>query len=249
MKLPPVVGHRGAMGHAPENTIASFGKAAELGVPWVEFDVMLSRDGKAVVIHDQDVRRTTDGTGKIADMDLAEIQGLDAGGWFAEEFAGERIPSLVQAITALADLGLGANVEIKPAKGYEKQTGGMVAGLLRESWPDNLPPPLISSFSVQALAAARTIAPDIERALLVDRIRGDWRERLSKLECPAIHTVARSLSAGMAHEVRSAGYALRCFTVNSAAEAAKFYAMGVETVFSDYPERIEPALRTSPVSG
>ncbi len=240
IKLPPVVGHRGAMGHAPENTVASFAKAAALGVRWVEFDVMLSRDGKAVVIHDEDVRRTTNGTGRIPRMDLDEILGLDAGSWFAGEFAGERIPTLAQTMTVLGDLGLGANVEIKPASGYEKQTGSVVAGMLNDDWPGNLPPPLISSFDVQALSAARATAPDIGRALLVRSISGDWRERLDKLECPAIHAAVGSLTGDLADEVLTAGYALRCFTVNSAEKAAELYAMGVETVFSDYPERMEP---------
>lgn len=240
MRLPPVIGHRGAMGHAPENTVASFIKACELGARWVEFDVMLSRDGEVVVIHDQDVERTTNGTGKVASMDLAEIQSLDAGGWFAEKFAGERIPTLAQALSVLAKLGLGANVEIKPSKGCEDRTGRVVAALLSKFRAANSLPALISSFSLESLAAARKAAPDIGRALILGRVRGSWRKKMSELECSALHTGAKSLTPELAHKVLDAGYALRCFTVNSGSEAAKLYAMGVEAVFSDYPERIKP---------
>ncbi|MBZ0251997.1 MAG: hypothetical protein K8I02_01540, partial [Candidatus Methylomirabilis sp.] len=88
------IAHRGASGECPENTLAAFGRALEIGVDMVEFDVHLSRDGVPVVIHDDDVRRTTDGRGLVKDLTLAELRRLDAGGWKDARFAGERIPTL-----------------------------------------------------------------------------------------------------------------------------------------------------------
>jgi glycerophosphoryl diester phosphodiesterase len=80
-----VVGHRGAMGHCPENTLASFERGLELGADWIELDVHLSRDGALVVIHDETVDRTTNGHGAVRDHTLAELEALDAGGWFGPE--------------------------------------------------------------------------------------------------------------------------------------------------------------------
>ena len=110
--MPKVCGHRGAAGHAPENTLASIKKAASLGVRWVEFDTKLTADGVAVLFHDDDLGRTTDGAGLMAETSLADVRCLDAGSWFGEEFQGEGVPTLEDAIRELSALGLGANVEI-----------------------------------------------------------------------------------------------------------------------------------------
>src|SRR5206468_3954889 len=91
--LPRIVGHRGLLRHAPENTLTGFGACADLRLGF-EFDVRRSRDGHLVVMHDADVKRTTDGKGKVADFTLAELRKLDAGRRFAPEFAGQRVPSL-----------------------------------------------------------------------------------------------------------------------------------------------------------
>src|SRR5215471_15400951 len=95
---PYVIGHRGAMGHAPENTFASFRKGFELGAPLLELDVHLSADGQLVVIHDETVDRTTNGSGRVADMSTAEIRRLDAGSWFGCAFAGEPVPMLSEVL-------------------------------------------------------------------------------------------------------------------------------------------------------
>src|SRR5258708_6429242 len=117
--LPRVIGHRGACGLAPENTVASFRKAAELGVRWVEFDVHLSADGIPVVIHDDTVNRTTTGRGAVASLSLIELQALDAGTWFEPRFQGEYVPTLEAIVTLLGKLGLGAVVEINPSPATE----------------------------------------------------------------------------------------------------------------------------------
>jgi len=93
-----VIGHRGASGHAPENTLAAFKKAAALGATFVETDLHLSRDAHFVAIHDATVNRTTNGQGAVHDMTLAELRRLDAGSWFGSEFGGERIPMLEELL-------------------------------------------------------------------------------------------------------------------------------------------------------
>ena len=99
--LAPVIGHRGAAKRAPENTLAGLRRAHELGAAWVEFDVMLSGDGVPILIHDETLERTTDGHGAVPDHGLAAIRELDAGAWFAPAYAGERVPTLEEAIDLL----------------------------------------------------------------------------------------------------------------------------------------------------
>src|SRR5215471_12590471 len=93
-----VVGHRGAMGYCPENTLASFERGLELGADWIELDVHLSRDGQLIVIHDETLDRTTSGHGLVRDHTLAELKRLDAGAWFGAEYAGQRIPTLDEVL-------------------------------------------------------------------------------------------------------------------------------------------------------
>ena len=238
VSIPRVFGHRGAAGHAPENTLSSLKKAAALGARWVEFDTKLTADGAVVMFHDDELERTTDGRGSMADTTLAELQALDAGLWFDEAYRGERVPTLGEAIAQLSVLGLGANVEIKPSPGREVETARAVAEALRAEWPESLPAPLVSSFNIGVLEAVRDAAPDLARALLVFKIPGDWQARLEDLGCAALHGQAKHLKAAKVAAVRAEGYALRAFTVNERAEADKLFGWGVDAVISDYPDRL-----------
>jgi glycerophosphoryl diester phosphodiesterase len=109
-----IIAHRGASEKAPENTLAAFRLAKEMGANWFEFDCQMSADGHVVVIHDDTVDRTTSGTGAVASLMLDELKALDAGAWHDPKFAGERIPTLAEAL-ALADEATGIYIEIKGA--------------------------------------------------------------------------------------------------------------------------------------
>ncbi len=236
--VPAVIGHRGAAGHAPENTLASIRAAAALGVRWVEFDTKLSRDGDVILFHDDTLERTTDGRGAIADADLAQLRGLDAGGWFGPAFAGEPVPTLAEALTVLEELGLGAVVEIKASPGLEAETGRAVARMLTAGWPAALPRPLISSFKIESLIAARDVVPELPRALNVLDVLPGWRDRLRTAECVALHCLHDRLGRRRVAAARDAGYAVRCFTVNRPKRAETLFNWGVETVITDFPERL-----------
>lgn len=238
LALPRVIGHRGAAGHAPENTLASLRRAAELGARWVEFDVALTREGEPVLLHDETVDRTTSGKGKLAAMSLGELQQLDAGAWHSEAMAGERVPTLMEAIALLQSLGLGANIEIKPTPGREAETGAVVAKRVAAAWPSSLPPPLFSSFNSEALAAARDAAPAIARGYLSSRLSRGWQKEAAALGCVSIHCNHRPLDRKTASEVRQAGYLLLAYTVNDAARGRQLFEWGVEAVFTDYPDRL-----------
>ena len=125
-----MIGHRGAAGAAPENTLASIRKAREFGATWIEFDVKLTKDGHAILFHDDCLERTTDGRGTVAATTLAQIRRLDAGGWFGPAFRGEPVPTLEQALALCAELGLGINVEIKPCAKREVETAQVTVSTL-----------------------------------------------------------------------------------------------------------------------
>lgn len=242
--LPLIIGHRGAAATAPENTAAGFRQAAALGVRWVEFDVRLSSDGYVVLLHDDTVDRTTDGHGEARSMSFAEFRQLDAGSWFGPAFRGEHVPSLDETIALLGELGLGAVVELKPAKGQERATGEAATVLLTERWPAHLPAPIVSSFAPEALAAARAAAPGLARALLVDAVPDDWRERVAALGCTMLHADHRRLEPDLVAAALAAGVPVFAYTVNDAARAAMLAAWGVAGLFSDRPERLAAAFRS-----
>ncbi len=237
-RLPPVMGHRCARGHAPENTLAGLRKAAGLGVRWVEFDVKLTADGELILFHDNTLERTTGGSGPVAKATLAEIRALDAGRWFSPDFSGEAVPTLDQAMAFLATRGMGANVEIKASPGREAETGAAVARALSEKWMAGPVAPFLSSFSAESLIAAREAAPRIPRGLLTRQFPRDWAARLERLGCASFHVLDRRLNEARVRAIRSHGYRVLAFTVNDAGRAATLLGWGVESIITDYPERI-----------
>ena len=238
--LPPVIGHRGAAGHAPENTLAGLRKARDLGVGCVEFDVMLSADGTPFLFHDETLDRTTDGTGPLAGRRWDDIRSLDAGSWFGPGFAGEPVPSLHQALAVLGSLDLSANVELKPLPDQEAMTGVITAKTLQENWPANLPAPVLSSFSETALVAAGEQAPEFPRSLLVWEFPDDWKTRAETVGATAVHASRKHLTEAQAREVVGSGWSLRVYTVNESHEATRFFGWGAESLFTDFPDRITP---------
>jgi len=238
LDLPSVIGHRGAAALAPENTLAGFRAATAAGARWVEFDVKLSADGVAVLMHDDTLDRTTDGHGAVAAAPASAIAALDAGGWFGDAFRGERVPTLVEAIAELARLGLGANIEIKPCPGRAEATARAVAAVVAAHWPDSLPAPLLSSFETASLAAAREHAPGLPRGLLLKRLSRDWRDLAVSLDCVSVNLGRRQASASGIAAVLASGLQLVIWTVNEAVEAARLLAAGASAIITDRPDAL-----------
>jgi glycerophosphoryl diester phosphodiesterase len=236
--LPSVIGHRGAAACAPENTLAGLRKAKELDCCWVEFDIRLTADSQLIMLHDERLERTTDGRGKAGMMTLDGVRRYDAGYRFGEDYRGERIPTLAEAIGVLSELGIGANIELKAARGRATEIGEATAALLSRMWPRDLPSPLISSFLPEALSALRTCDPTIARGLLFRAVPGNWRIRVERLGCATIHADHHRLHPALVAEIREAGYALLAYTVNDPARARTLLGWGVTSVFSDIPHII-----------
>lgn len=236
--LPPVIAHRGASIAAPENTLAAFQRAADLGARAVEFDVKLSADGVPVVIHDDTVDRTTNATGTVVAFTAAALAALDAGSWFDPAFAGQGVPTLAATLALLAAAGLTYNLELKPDAGADAGTTTTAAALAvaTDQWPASLQPPVISSFDTAALQQARAAAPAWPRALLVrDGSPDHWLAEAARLHCVAIHANQRLLDDAAIAAVTDAGFALGAFTVNTPSHARTLWARGVAYIFTGDP--------------
>ena len=207
--------------------------ASQNGCLGVEFDVMLSGDAVPVLIHDETLDRTTNGKGNVADTAWQQLATLDAGRWFSVAFEGEPLPSYAAAARLCIDLELWANVEIKPAAGSERETGRLVASVSEQLWRQAPVAPLLSSFSTEALEAAARATPGLARGLLVDAIPPNWREILTRLDCVSLHCECRHLSLRQVRDVKNAGYALVCYTVNDPEKALELFGWGVDAIITD----------------
>ena len=231
--LPRWFAHRGGGSLAPENTLAGIRLAARLGFRAVEFDVMLSGDGTPVLIHDETLERTSNGVGRVCDTPDAVLFALDAG-------QGERIPRFTEAAALCRELGLLANVEIKPSSGQEIETAECVAKLCVELWRGATVPPLISSFSKVALEIARDMAPAIARGVLFESVPTDWLLEIHRLQAFSLHCDADTLPNDVLAEAQAKAVPVLCYTVNAENRAKTLFAQGVSALFTDRLDLFAP---------
>ena len=235
--------------HAPENTLAAIKTGHAYAFAAVEFDVKLSGDSVAILMHDSTLERTTDGEGRVADKTMAELEKLDAGAWHSEAFRGERVPRFSAVAKYLHGLGLVANVEIKPCEGRETETGRMVAEMCVEIWRDRFVKPLVSSFSVNALEAARAASPDLPMGLLVKIPGEEHLSLLKSLDCLSIHCHHGHITADLIRLYHDHGYRVMTYTVNEPDRVSELLAMRVDGMFTDqlelmarkFPDRLSDA--------
>ena len=213
LQLPKVIGHRGAMAYAPENTLASFREARRRGAT-------LGRD-----------RRQADGRWR-ADRDarrLARSAPWASIGWSPRRRAPScrpAVPTFEQAIACFRELGLGCNVEIKPCEGREAETARVTVETLRRCWPAALPAPLLSSFKDASLLAALQAAPEFARALLIGELGDDWRARAEAVSAAGINTDGKQLTAPRAVAVRKARLRARSRRSTTAMSRGRWSAWG-----------------------
>lgn len=231
-QLPRVFAHRCGGALAPENTLAGLAVAANLGFRAVEFDVMLSANGSPWLIHDDLLERTTNGKGKVCDTSDAVLGELDAGGFQHKAFAGERLPRFEATVHRLHELGLMANVEIKPAIGHETETGEVVTRTLLKLWQGR-PWPLVSSFSEEALVAARKLAPELPLGFLWERPPVNWLARMDAIGAFSLHIAAWEVTDEILATAKARKIPVLCWTVNDRPEADALFKRGVTSIFSD----------------
>ncbi|UCD70266.1 MAG: glycerophosphodiester phosphodiesterase [Betaproteobacteria bacterium] len=237
---PRILAHRGGGLLAPENTLAALRYARNLGFEGVEFDVKLTADDVPVLFHDDTLDRTTDGNGPIADVLFDVVTQLDAGSWFANEFAGDPVPAFAAASALCKETGLWANVEIKPCPGRERETGRIVARMAKLLWSGATPLPLLSSFSTEALLAAQTEASDLPRALVCDEIPDDWEQALDQLDCVSLHVRFDRLNTNSVAAIQATRRGVLAYTVNDPLDAVDLIEMGVDALVTDQIDVIGP---------
>jgi glycerophosphoryl diester phosphodiesterase len=242
------IAHRGASAAAPPNTLSAFKRALELGADGVELDVHLSADGVPVVIHDFTVDATTDGSGRVVDMTLAQLEQLDAGSYFDPAFAGERIPTLKQVLEAIGSR-LFLNIELKTTSLRDNGLERAVVALIERHSTDHRQRSgsrvLLSSFNPISLRRAKRIAPHIPVGLLYAPdlplpLRRAWLAFLVRHE--ARHPEHSMVNARYMAWARQRGYQVNTWTVDDPDEMRRLVALGVDGIITNVPDVLRNVL-------
>ncbi|MCB5161117.1 glycerophosphoryl diester phosphodiesterase [Marinomonas algarum] len=231
-----VIGHRGAALLAPENTLASIRAAANAGASWVEIDVYAIAEGGLIIFHDDQLDRCTDGQGITKEARPTDIAQLDAGSHFSADFAGERIPTLLEALECIQSLGLSLNLEIKHDTADVEVIVPAVMAMLRDHWHDN-DKLMISSFNLAALQLCYDIGDQRHLAPLYEIIPEDWAEQLASVKAYSLNCDYLNLTQAHAKAIKAAGYRLLCYTANDAEAVADHWQWGMDAVITDDPTR------------
>ncbi|MDJ0463751.1 glycerophosphodiester phosphodiesterase family protein [Streptomyces sp. H27-C3] len=213
------IGHRGVMGVEPENTLRSFVRAEQAGMDVIELDLRLSKDGALVVMHDAEVDRTTDGKGKIADMTLAELRGLDAG-------MGERVP-LLEEVLDLVKSPLQA--EIKDAAAAR----ALAEVMLRRDLAGRVE---VSSFHDAAVAEIASLVPGVRTVLIASRYGTDVVDRARAVGAAALALNIRRLTLETVEQAHAAGLKIIGWVVNTQDQLRLVRALELDGATTDYPE-------------
>lgn len=232
-----VFGHRGASGYAPMNTIPAFELALAQKADGVELDVHLSADGELVVIHDFTVDHTTDSTGPVDSMTLAQLKELDAGAWFDVQYAGTRIPTLDEVFEAISGR-MAVNVEIKPmTDGIEQKTADCIR---RHGMVEKV---IVSSFNPLVLHRFRKAAPEIAVGFLyAPETPPEWMQSMIGFDLQARHPYYAMIDRIYMDQAKRFGYRVNTWTVNDPTQALALRDLDVDCVITDYPDRIRQAL-------
>lgn len=244
LQRPLNFGHRGANAAAPENTLAAFQKARELGADGIELDVMLCADGEPVVIHDFTVDRTTNGCGRVEALSLAQLKALDAGAWFGSEFAGERIPTLREVMEWAADDIL-LNIELKSFKLRSEGLEAKVVALIREYHLQSCV--MLSSFNPLALRRAKGLAPELHSGLLYAPelpiyLRRAWLRPLARVD--ALHPPYEMVNQAYLDWARCRRYRVNVWPPNDRDDLQRLIAQRVDMIITDQPHVLAMLLQT-----
>lgn len=238
-----VIAHRGFSGSAPENTMAAFNKAIDAGAEMIELDVHLTSDAEVVVIHDDSLERTTNGSGRVADYTFHELEKFDAGSWFSEEFRGEKIPSLSQVLT-LSKERIFVNIEIK--KGFlgkysmNDLADRALAEVERKAMLEEV---LFSSFEPAALHRIKEKNIDARIALLLKKPWKDSDEAVSG-HYSILNCGKDTLTEQGIISAQESGLRLNVWTVNETEDMDCFIRMNVDGIITNYPDQLIKRLQT-----
>ena len=234
------IAHRGAGKLAPENTLVAFRLGASHGYRAFECDVKLSADGIPFLLHDATLERTSSGHGTASSLTWGALSQLDAGGWHSRAFAGEPLATLDGVAAYCIRNGFALNIEIKPTPGDEVAAGAKVATEVARLWGGQPVPPLLSSFSPEALRAARDADARWPRALLLDDLHAGWLDEATALGCVAVVTNHKVMDAAVIAQLHAAGLRALVYTVNDETSAQRLLAIGIDGIITDAVDRFSP---------
>ena len=238
MRKPWIIAHRGASGHAPENTLAAFERAVGLGAGFIETDLHLTRDARFVAIHDPTLERTTNGKGNVRDSSLAEIRKLDAGLWFDREFMGQKVPTLEEIVEFAAKHDVIFYLELK----YEAAWGmhHSLVGALQKS--GGAARSIIISSSEPTLTALRQVDPSAMMGLIFDEANQDHTKAGIELGvrqlCPQYSLVTNE----MVEQAHALDLQVATWTVDDAATMRAMIAAKVDGIMTNFPDRLQAVL-------
>ena len=234
IKEPVIIAHRGASKQAPENTMAAFTKALELGAGGIETDVHLSADGHPVIIHDEQVDRTSNGKGLVKSMTLAQLKALDFGSWFSPGFNGERIPELDELLQLLSNWDGLLNIELKNGPVFYPGIEQAVASAIRKYRLTNRT--IISSFNHYSLVEIRRIDPEIKTApLYMAGLYEPW-EYARRMGATAIHPLFYNIVPEVMKGCKLNNIAVNPFTVDQPEHIKAMAAAGVDGIITNVPD-------------
>lgn len=243
-KLPWVVGHRGAMGHAPENTMSSFAQAMSLGADMLEFDVRLTKDKVPVIVHDSNLDRTSNRSLNVSDLTAKDISMLDAGSWFDLRFVGEKIPTLSEMLKwsktkkTKKKGKLAYFVELK-VDGDEARREMLIRAVLKELKAQGvLNRSVLVSFDEPSLIIARRVSPTTATGFLYSDCLYDAMDRARALKTNHILPRKDRVTNDLVSEAHDAGMAVVAWTADRLDEFRKLVIWQVDAVATNYPDRL-----------
>jgi glycerophosphoryl diester phosphodiesterase len=238
MRTPLVIAHRGASGHAPENTLAAFERAIELGAGFIETDLHLTRDLQFIAIHDDMFERTTNGRGTVHDHALVEVRQFDAGQWFDRQFRGQRIPTLdeILAFGRRHDVVFYLDLKYDAAWGMHH---ALVAALRNA---ESTPRTVVISSDPGTLLALRKIDSSIMMGLIVNEKRPDVAKESLDVGARQICPRSTLVTPDLVEQAHKSDLHVIAWTVNSAEEMRAMIAAGVDGMMTNFPDRLRAVI-------
>ena len=230
-----IIGHRGAAGLAPENTMAGFTLAADLQVPWIEYDVVVTADQQAVIFHDDALNRCSDGTGVLAEHSWQMLSGLDVGGWFSPQYQGQRMVRFAALLPFLQARGCGSHVELKKHEAVSAEDLVAAASPVLAAFPAERI--IVSSFDPRTLMLLHEQHPELKAAILLENALPHWQGWARAVSAEAVHIDDDIITEDWVQECLSEGWKVRVYTVNDPVRAKQLAQWGVSGIFTDFPDR------------
>lgn len=242
-----LIAHRGMSTLAPENTLSAFSLATEHGVEWIECDVDILQDGTLVVCHDDTLDRCSDRSGKLCDISKGDLDSIDAGSWFSDDYIGEKIPTLEQLIALANEKQINLNIEIKSCTKSAEYSKALIDKLIVALDSLNSERELIvSSFNFLILAEFKRKRPETKVACLFESqtIWDDWKSLIEWCNADYIHPEDKNLTKEMVDNFKLAGLKINVWTVNDLARANQLFNWGVDGICTDIAQKFPSKYRS-----